>query len=75
MKIDKDIPIPKQKGGGGKWQKIAVKMEVDDSIFFPEVKKGYWGSSAHSLCSALRSLGMKATLRSVEGGIRVWRTK
>ena len=74
MKIEKGIEIPKQQGGG-KWNKIAIQMEVDDSIFFQGPKENYRCSGAHALRAAMSRLGMKAVTRQFEGGIRVWRVK
>jgi len=73
MEVEKGIKIPEYEGRGapagcGKWQKLAKRMDVGDSIFFADNKKEYL-----RLCRAMKKLGFKATSRLVGDGYRVWR--
>jgi len=68
-KIEKNVPIPK-----GNISKLAVEMQVNDSVFFDDHdKKGR--SRGDALMAQLRKLSRQGTTRSVEGGYRVWRVK
>lgn len=70
MKIEKNIPMPETRKTKYNWQ----DMEVGDSVFFAAKKTQIYkeGASAHSWG---RSNNVKFTVRSVEGGVRIWRTK
>ena len=73
MKIEKDIEIPNIGGrggytGGGKWQKIARLMEVDDSVFFAGKNREY-----QAFARAMKRMGLKPLTRWVGDGYRVWR--
>jgi hypothetical protein len=72
MKIEKGVEIPNIGGrgayGGGKWQKIARLMEVDDSVFFAGKNIEYM-----ALARAMKGMGFKPLTRWVGDGHRVWR--
>jgi NADPH-dependent ferric siderophore reductase len=65
-KIEKNVPISIH-GKSGVWSRLATKMQVGDSILL-ETR-----SQAMGLRTALKRFGYKATTRTVEGGIRVWK--
>ena len=68
MRIEKNIPIPKDKGQ----TLIIKKMEVGDSVLLPNAQK------AHSFSVIARSHWGKysVTMRTLENGTaRVWRVK
>ena len=67
MKIEKNIPIPPR--GNQKNTVLFEKMEVGDSVLVENRQKSM------SVANALNRKGRKAVTRSVDGGIRVWRTK
>ena len=71
MQFEKGIPIPEpfsKKGRPSKWS----GMEVGDSVFFPgkDYKHGY-----NAAAGAKKRHGFEFVVRSVEGGVRVWRIK
>ena len=66
IKIEKNIPIPRSSRGGGKWMRLAEKMEVGDSVLLKTVKH------VQTFTHAAKKLGMKAVQRKCEEGIRVW---
>ena len=74
MKIEKGIEVPEYSGrrgappGCGKWQKLAKRMDVGDSIFFSDDKY-------LRLCRAMKKVGFKATSRRHGDGYRVWRVE
>lgn len=76
IKIEKNIPIQ-----GRKYDMYPFKeMKVKDSFFIPvdgEIKnKRSVQHKFSGLCSYFgRKLGRKYISRSVDGGIRVWRTR
>lgn len=70
--IDKDVPLPDQKGKGP-WAKYPFRqMEIGDSVFIPDAYGSTVRSAAHA---AGRRLGRKFCVRSKFGepGARVWR--
>ena len=74
MNIEKNIPIPEQRGDG-RWKDLADQMGVGDSV----VLASRW--EANSLCNRMRRVGMKSTSRKTEAGddastpVRVWRVE
>ena len=70
--IERGIPIPKQRystlpGSYGKYSKVIRKMKVGDSVLLPV-------TTANATTTAIRCLGSgNFTIRTVDGGIRVWR--
>jgi hypothetical protein len=74
LKIEKGVPIPKlTRGPGVKSQfRLALeRMETGDSVFLAGGK----GSSLSPIIAYFRKQipGIRFTVRSVEGGVRVWR--
>ncbi len=72
IKIDKNVPIPKSgKGTGFKYP--LGEMKVGDSFFVRDIKIETVSSSV-SLYKK-KSPGKNFTVRTIEGGVRVWRTE
>ena len=70
-KIEKGIPIPPVKHGGGasaKWP--WDHMEIGDSFLMPARKMSTVSSQ---ITTVSRRLGRKFAARAVDGGARVWR--
>lgn len=75
--IEKDVPLPER---GRLLEKIAgalSRMEIGDSVFIrcapgQSAERAHIGSLWHM---AARFSGKKTTTRTVDGGIRVWRSK
>jgi len=69
MKIEKGIPIPSIQAEG--LTVLLKQMEIGDSIFVP-------GKTTTGISSTLANVRAKNnfrfTSRTVDGGIRVWRT-
>jgi len=72
--IEKDIPIPASRKPGRSADKYAIlmDMEVGDSVLVTGVKAA---SVAHQARFIGKDTGYKFTVRPVEGGVRVWRSK
>lgn len=72
--IDKNVPLTKttRKSHGGQPSKYPwTQMQVGDSFFVAgKTVKSFSGNTY----SAGKRLGQKYSVRSVDGGIRVWRT-
>jgi hypothetical protein len=71
--LEKGVPIPRIPRGPGALPPLPLHdMEVGDSFFQPGGKtERYRLNSAIRACK--RSTGWQFTLRSVDGGFRVWR--
>jgi len=70
-KIDKNIPIPRPRGGGNYKSKYPWRyMEIGDSFFIET--KSQKSAAAYARVVGPR-IGAKFATRSVPGGIRVWR--
>ena len=66
MKFDNDVPIPESKSRS-KW----AHMTVGQSVFL----EGKSYKHAYNIVSGLkRRLGFKFAVRTVDGGVRIWRT-
>ena len=66
LKIEKGVPIPRQRGGWGISGLLRV-MEVGDSVFVP-------GNTAKRVGQLARhARPSKFTSRTIEGGVRIWR--
>lgn len=68
IEIETGVPLPHK----GRWRALYPwrDMIIGDSFFVPgKTPKTMTGSAAH----ARKQLGFKFTLRSVDGGVRVWR--
>lgn len=76
FKIEKSIPLPPPRRGSAKptkYRRLPLKeMEIGDS-FFCRTKDSL--TERLSMQNAARRLGMKVAIRSMNGGIRVWRVE
>jgi hypothetical protein len=71
LRIEHNVPIPPKRGGG--IHALLAKLEASDSVMIP-------GRTPATAASAIRyaqiSLpGRRFTSRTVDGGVRIWRTK
>ena len=69
MKIDSDVPIPKENTRSGKWLNLSRRMSVGDSVLLPK-------KQAYSLKTSLSNNGFKVVTRTEDmdlGLIRVWK--
>ena len=73
FKIEKGIPFPKCNGAGKPEKYPWSKLEVGDSFLIA----GQDARSVSPLTSAAskRHKGRKYSVRTVDGGVRVWRIK
>jgi hypothetical protein len=68
--IEKDVPLI-GKAGSGRTEKYPwSKMEIGDSFFVPGMKLKNISNSGQN---AQKSLGYKYAIRTVDGGVRIWR--
>lgn len=68
--IERNIPVPPKTTGprsAGKWQQLAEKMQVGDSV---ELDKQI---EAKSLYGALKKASKRCIQRKINGKLRVWR--
>jgi hypothetical protein len=74
MIIEKNIPIPVGRKPGRSADKYAIfsEMEIGDSVLVTGVKAA---SVAHQARIVGKANEFKFTVRPVEGGVRVWRSK
>lgn len=63
--IEKNIPMPVGRGNYP-----FASMQVGDSFFVPRMKAQTLSAAA---CGYQKKLNMKYTVRTVDGGVRVWR--
>lgn len=68
--IEKDVPVPSPATGSGLKYPF-VQMAVGDSFFVPGKTSRVFGGIAGSYA---KRLGIKVTMRTMDGGVRVWRT-
>ena len=68
VKIDKGFAVP-ARSKSGKWNDIVTKMSPGDSVAFSTRRQGT------PLVVAIKRNGFKAVTRSVDGGVRVWKTQ
>jgi len=71
--VDKNVPIPPAYSGhksGRKNIELLKKMDVGDSIFFPDMTTT---QAYNKVFSSAQRLGIKLTSRSVDDGARIWR--
>jgi len=80
MKIDKNVPFPKEDGRGSKKSKYQVELlkEIGDSTLFEcneEEARGIRSAiiSRISWLKNQKGFKFKFTSRIVKGGVRVWR--
>lgn len=64
--IDRGIPIPENPKRSDKYS-FMKKMEIGDSVFLPD-------SAKNSVHNAASRAGITVIMRTVQNGIRVWRT-
>ena len=70
VKIEKGVDIPSAKRKSrSKWNDTVAKMGLGDSVLFGDRK------SSTSLVVALKRHSFKPITRSVDGGVRVWKTE
>lgn len=70
--IEKGVEIPKitRVGSGGNNRKYPWnEMEIGDSFFVPGANARQFGTTSQ----ASKRTGKRFTMRTVEGGVRVWR--
>lgn len=70
--IEKGIPVPKQIGAGRKTKYPFDLMEVGDSFLVTDLKVK---TISRSCGTYGKRLERKFTSRTVDGGVRVWRTE
>lgn len=74
-KIEKGVPLPERAGGfRGAFMSAVRAMEVGDSLFAAG-KKGSNVSATGRVVGERMKDGRKYTIRTVEGGVRIWRIK
>ena len=69
IKIDSDVPIPKENKRSGKWLNLSRRMNVGDSVLLPK-------KQAYSLKASLSNSGFKVVTRTEDTDlclIRVWK--
>lgn len=69
FEIEKGVAIPRGRGRAGMYP--FRKMEVGDSFFVPGATAKHLSSCA---CQFSARHGWKFSVRTVDGGARVWRT-
>lgn len=70
MRIDRGIPIPKR---AKRNQYPFGRMEIGDSVFFPDEPKGNQSNPAVGARVYRRRHGKVFTTRVENGGVRIWR--
>lgn len=70
--IESGVPIPKKVGKPDKNRSLINKMEIGDSIFFPDSE---YTDSIKVFYSSARLIGRKVSFRRVDGGVRMWRVE
>lgn len=70
--IEKGIPVPKQVGAGRRNKYPFDAMEVGDSFF---IKDGKVKTFSRTCGHHGKRLGRRFASRTVDGGVRVWRTE
>jgi len=71
--IDKNIPIPMQGIGKGRTTYPFMEMDIGDSAYF-EGQNTTGRAVSMAKKYAQRSGCRKFTCKSVDGGVRIWRT-
>ena len=77
ISIDKNIPVPTLIRRGRHASLPSADLEIGDSFMLPAITKDELDQARTRLRSSTASLikkGRKFATRSVEGGIRIWRT-
>ena len=68
--FDKDVPMPPNTRGGWPKKYYFDLMQIGESQFLPDVTQDKINPVAQQI---KRRLGYKFSIRSVEGGVRIWR--
>lgn len=71
LKIETGVPRPFKKTEN--YRGLMKRMSVDDSFLIPLAQKT--PTSRNCIYGAAKSTGIKVSVRSVDGGLRVWRIK
>lgn len=77
ISIDKNVPVPTLIRRGRQASLPSADLEVGDSFMLPATTKDEFNQARTRLRSSTATLvkkGCKFATRSVEGGIRIWRT-
>ena len=74
LKIDKDIALPK-KGTGRNPEYEFNNLEIGDSVFVKNKKRGVSYAAAFRLHIQRHHPNWEMAQRQVDGGMRIWRTK
>jgi len=75
LKIERGVPIPTdRRHGNSKWSFIDA-MVKGDSVLVPSAMYSTTTALVSALSQRAKRRGMKMTIRTVEGGARVWRMK
>ena len=72
IKIERNVPIPKNNSGGTPYKYPWVELKVGDSFLAPNITVNVIGGSKRP---AEKKTGFKFVCRTVNGGVRVWRIK
>jgi len=68
--IETNFPMPSVKRKKDSvWKQLANEMKVGNSVLLKDRKQ------ADCLYAAFYEKGMRSSMRTVEGGVRVWRVK
>lgn len=70
LKIEKGVPLSDQRGRPMKWGKFA-EMEPGDSVFVPDLNA--YRMSGRLAPTKKKYPNRQYTIRTVDGGCRVWR--
>lgn len=76
--IDKDIPLPADKGNSGREVYPFAEMQPGDSVFIEGGRTdGNECAAAYAIAHRQRKKGVECrfTARNENGGVRVWRVK
>ena len=66
--IERHVPIPSAQRDRASWAKVVNRMEVGDSIMFPNKRE------AQNFAAALRNYGNRSVIRTQKSGaVRVWK--
>jgi hypothetical protein len=72
LKIERGIPMPKRRAAPRKYP--FDKMKAGDSFFIETAADRSRAVVQASVAATARARGVQITTRTVDGGIRVWRT-
>ena len=70
IQIDSNVDVPDPvKTYKGKWVKLAEQMKEGDSVLLSDEKQ------VRSLKRAIKNIGWQTVVRTMDGGLRVWKLK